>query len=221
MGVEMERKPESQLIFGCHSMIMSLESAQKSYDLNMGEHTGTIVHCYRTRFDVCPMYWGHVMAHNHYGTIGTTSAIRADLAYRTGFLPDLPAGDIHEHHFACMGSAPFSKMNRPILVTDRVSDGAKATPTDKLASHDDRLNAALNAIHAMWVQRGRLPLTYDELEDRYRSRFKRRQDFEINVLRGTNTDEQWVTDDRIDEVAAEKEALLMDIAKVAMRQEGR
>jgi len=81
LGVEMERKPESQLIFGCHSMIMSLESAQKSYDLNMGEHTGTIVHCYRTRFDVCPMYWGHVMAHNHYGTIGTTSAIRADLAY--------------------------------------------------------------------------------------------------------------------------------------------
>lgn len=195
IGQGMDDHPDAQLFVGCHSMLLNEQQALHNYDPAAVQHTpyDGIAHVYRTRHDRHPLYWGTMIDHNHWGTSGTICCIKADLSYKIGFLPELPAGDFWEHQFACMAHAPFAKLRHPIVITDRVTPGAKAG-IDKSSDHGDRLDTALDAIHHIWATRGRTPFSYAELEERWSSRFKRRQDFEELVTIHDDWSERWLPD---------------------------
>lgn len=183
IGAELERDPRLGHICGCHSMILRREVALLSArdGAELEPDASGLYHVYRTRFDICPMSWDDVMENQSFGTSGTLTATRADVAWKIGFLPELPAGDVWEWTLCVMASTRFVKVPRPIVVIDRVTPGSGRGSAGSISDHADTLEVMLEVLTEHWKQRGRVPLTYSELEERWRSRFRRRRDFEVDV----------------------------------------
>jgi hypothetical protein len=161
-------KPDAQTVMGCLSLWFSPKQCY--------EHSIQVQHVYRPKADICPLSWDELIENCNIGTVGTHSAVRMDLAWRLGFLPDLPAAEFFEFTHACFANAPYVKMPHPLVVIDRAVNHA-TSDEDQMVHHGNRLTEALHAISDIWEERGRIPFSYDELEDRWLSRQKRTEDF--------------------------------------------
>lgn len=194
IGEAMERYPHAKGIWGCHSMLVPTRIlAESAYAGHTRENTGSpVVHIMRTRFDIQPLYWEHIMRDRMVGTIGTLACLDAREAYKIGFLPDIPSGEFYEFTHAFWASNFCWKTRRPIIICDRTTEGAKASEKDPKSDHMGRLSAGLGAITEVWRERGRVPITYEELESRHTARFLRRQDFEQDVTIFEDWSDYWV-----------------------------
>lgn len=199
-----QQHPEALSFWGCHSLICHTQDAHAvAYQgslLQQDPQHPHLTHIYRTRHDLQPMTWDLLLQNENVGTLGTLGCISAPLSYRVGFLPELPAAEFWEHLHSCLASAPFWKLPQPIVIVDRVLPSSNAhndnPNADPLANHNPRLNAAIAAISETWRTRGRTPLSYHELEDRWLSRFQHRSHFEHHVHLEHNWDHVLLNDPR-------------------------
>ena len=163
----LEKRPDVQTIMGCLSLWFNPRDC--------AQHGIVQQHIYRAEVDIAPMSWDELIANKNVGTVGTHSAVRMDLAWKLGFRPDLPAAEFFEFTHCCFASGPYAKIPHPLIVVDRsVNHSTKAD--DPFVHHGDRLNEAISAISEVWGDRGRIPFTYGELEERWRVRQYRTED---------------------------------------------
>lgn len=167
IGEAMEAHPEAQTIMGCLSLWFAPADVRK-YELRDQFY-------YRSPYDICPLPFETLLREVNMGTIGTQSCVRMDLAWKLGFRCDLPAAEYFEFSTSCFANAPYVKIPHPIVVVDR-SCGHAESNTDPFVHQGSRLDGALKAICEVWSERGRVPYTYDELEERWESRWTRTED---------------------------------------------
>jgi len=186
-----ELQPEVQTVVGTLSLWWNPKDAAKH---EIGA-PGKSQHLYRSPMDIAPMSWDDLIEHKNVGTIGTHTAVRMDLAWKIGFRPDLPAAEFFEFQHVCLASAPFVKLPHPLVVINR-SAGHSWKADDHTISHGPVLNESISAVNKAWADRGRVPLTYEELEERWAIRQYRTDD----LLR-----EMHLTDIAMDEFTIQRE----------------
>ena len=179
VGQCIEKHPEVQTIMGCISLWWKPEDAIRH---GIGQ-PGKGQHLYRVEADICPLSWDVLIERANMGTVGTHSAVRMDLAWKLGFRPDLPAAEFFEWTHVLFACGPYQKIPHPIVVIDKSTTHAfdKNKPE---VNHGPMLNESIQAISSAWGDRGRVPLTYEELEERWAIRQYRTEDLlrEMNLM---------------------------------------
>jgi hypothetical protein len=171
VGEVLEKNPDVQTIMGALSLWWKPADAIRH---EVGE-PGKTQHLYRAEADICPLSWDDLIEGSNMGTVGTHSAVRMGLAWKLGFRPDLPAAEYFEWTHVLFACAPFEKIPHPIVVIDRSTNHAFKAD-DPNVNHGPMLNESIAAITHAWGERGRVPLTYEELEERWSLRDYRTED---------------------------------------------
>jgi hypothetical protein len=187
------KHPNVQTVVGCLSLWWNVVDTLK--DENLGDEVGKAQHLYRSKYDIAPLRWEKLIEKKNVGTIGTHTAIRMDLAWKLGFRPDLPAAEFFEFQHVALASGQFEKIKHPLNVINRSANHANKAD-DPNVNHGPLLNEAILAVNQAWKDRGRVPLTYEELEERWGIRQYRTDD----LIR-----EMHITDIAMDDTAIMRE----------------